>query len=90
MTIGLPEGYGGQPYSGLDLPLNEGGPVETTDVGRDTITGLNVGVQSAVEQDPPPRTDPITAFMDDEHSQGVFRQVVAPNQNYPTRDVRPA
>lgn len=90
MSIGPTEGYGGQPYSGLDLPLNDGGPVETTDVGRDTITGLNVGVQNAVEPDPPPRTDPITAFMDDQHSQGVYKPVVAPNQDFPTRDVRPA
>lgn len=87
---GYEEGYGGEPSSSLDLPLNDDGPEEPTDVGRDTITGLNVGTQLPVEPDPPPRTAPITPFMDDEHSQGVYKPPVTPNQSYPTRDVRPA
>lgn len=67
------------------------GGVESTDIGRDSITGLPGDlVQNGVTPWPPWRLDPTTAFMDDAHSQGVFKDIVCPNQAYPTTDPRPA
>lgn len=73
-------------------PLDDSGPEEASDVlgvGRDSITGLSMS-QTGYEGDPAPRTDPITAFMDDEHSEGIYKQPQPWAQTYPTTDPRPA
>lgn len=64
---------------------------ETTDIGRDAATGLPGDVvQNAVTPWPAPRTDPVEPFMDDAHSEGVFKDNLCPNQALPTIDPRPA
>jgi hypothetical protein len=53
---------------------------------RDTLVGLDASVvQTAVMADPPPREAPVTPFVPEDESEGIYRPPVAPNQDYPTR-----
>lgn len=68
-----------------------GGTQEITDLGRDAATGLPGALtQGAVTQWPPFRAAPVTPFMDDADSEGVFKDTLVPNQAFPTIDPRPA
>lgn len=58
---------------------------------RDTITGIDTATaQAGYTPDPPDRVGDVTPFLTDDDSGGVFKQVVAPNQAYPTTRPEPA
>jgi len=60
---------------------------------RDSITGLEFDPAvplTGYEPDPVWRTEPVTPFLSDADSEQVFKQPVAPNQKYPTRNPEPA
>lgn len=57
----------------------------TTPYSVDHITGLPLGApQTAAMADPPARTAPITAFLDETHSDGIYRQPFSPGKYFDT------
>ena len=90
---GEPEGgvSGDAPGANFDTTTYLDGPVETTDIGRDSLTGLPGDVvQNGVTEWPPYRTDPVNPYQDDEHSEGIYKPPIFPNQDFPITDPRPA
>jgi hypothetical protein len=60
---------------------------------KDNPTGLETDSDVALPgyvPDPPSRVAPITPYLTDENSDGIYKPPLAPDQDYPTTDPRPA